>query len=80
MNNFSNAKFSESVATSFLQAVSTEGVNTILESHTEFSDEGNWKPYGGAEKNWDRVGVQTSDRLIMTNSYAEGERSLESMQ
>ncbi len=61
LKNFSNTQLSKSVAIDFLRAVSTAEVKTILESHTEFSDEENWKPYGGAEKNWDRVGVQTSE-------------------
>ena len=59
--NFSNSKLSKSTAEAFLRAVSTEEVNGILGSQAEFADAGNWKPYGGAEKNWDRVGVQTSE-------------------
>ena len=59
--NFSNSKLSKSTAEAFLQAVSTEEVNGILGSQAEFADAGNWRPYGGAEKNWDRVGVQTSE-------------------
>ncbi len=59
--NFSNSKLSKSTAEDFLRAVSTEEVNGILGSQAEFTDAGNWKPYGGAEKNWDRVGVQTSE-------------------
>ena len=59
--NFSNSDLSKSIAEEFLNALSTEGVNRILESQPEFGDDENWKPYGGAEKNWDRVGVQTSE-------------------
>ena len=59
--NFSNSELSKLTAEAFLDAVSTEKVKEILESQAEFADDGNWKPYGGAEKNWDRVGVQTSE-------------------
>ncbi len=59
--NFSNSELSKSIAEKFLRALSTEGVNQILESRQEFGVHENWKPYGGAEKNWDRVGVQTSE-------------------
>ena len=59
--NFSNSNLSKSIAEEFLNALSTEGVNRILESQPKFGDDENWKPYGGAEKNWDRVGVQTSE-------------------
>lgn len=45
----------------FLEAVSVEDVNAIIQSHDAFSDASNWRPYGGAPKNWDRVNVQTSD-------------------
>lgn len=59
--NFCNSNLSKSTAEAFLGAVSTEEVNQILNGQAEFSDEDNWRPYGGAEKNWDRVGVQTSE-------------------
>ena len=58
---FSNSKLSKSIAGKFLCALSTEAVDHILEDRPEFGDDENWKPYGGAEKNWDRVGVQTSE-------------------
>ncbi len=58
---FDNTKLSKATAEAFLGAVSTEKVKAILESQAEFADDVNWKPYGGAEKNWDRVGVQTSE-------------------
>ncbi|WP_423907538.1 hypothetical protein [Candidatus Spongiihabitans sp.] len=58
---FSNSQISKLTAEGFLRALSTEQVNEILKSRSEFSDDKNWKPYGGAEKNWDRVGVQTSE-------------------
>ena len=58
---FSNSKLSKSTAEAFLGAMSTEKVKEILKSQAEFAEDGNWKPYGQAEKNWDRVGVQTSE-------------------
>lgn len=58
---FSNTKLSEETAKKFLRALSTEQVDAILQSHPVFSSEKNWRPYGNAEKNWDRVGVQTSE-------------------
>ena len=64
MNNsgiFSNSDLSKSTAENFLRAQSTEQVNKIIKSRSEFGEENNWKPYGAAEKNWDRVGVQTSE-------------------
>ncbi len=59
--NFSNSELSKSIAENFLRTLSTEGVDQILGSQKEFDVHENWKPYGGAEKNWDRVGVQTSE-------------------
>ena len=58
---FAKSKLSKSTAEAFLGAMSTKEVNEILESQAEFANDENWKPYGGAEKNWDRVGVQTSE-------------------
>ena len=58
---FSNSELSKTTAEKFLRAVSTAEVNAILEDCPEFDVDENWKPYGGAEKNWDRVGVQTSE-------------------
>ncbi len=58
---FSSSELSKSTAESFLRANSTAQVNKILERQLEFGKEENWKPYGGAEKNWDRVGAQTSE-------------------
>lgn len=59
--NFSNSELSKSTAEAFLRADSTDAVRQILNGRPEFGDYKNWKPYGDAEKNWDRVGVQTSE-------------------
>ena len=61
MSGFSNSELSKKIAEDFLRAFSTEEVNNILGSCHEFGRDENWRPYGGAEKNWDRVGVQTSE-------------------
>ncbi len=58
---FSNSNLSKSTAEHLLRAMSTEEVERILIDQAEFADDENWRPYGGAEKNWDRVGVQTSE-------------------
>lgn len=60
---FSNTKLSEETAKGLLRALSTEEVNEVLQSHPAFSDENNWKAYGQAKKNWDRVGGQTSEAV-----------------
>jgi len=60
---FSNTKLSEETAEKFLRALSTAQVDAVLQSHAAFAKPGNWKPYGNAEKNWDRVGVQTSEAV-----------------
>lgn len=52
---------SKEVAHSLLEAVSGEQVDKILGAHPEFADPGNWRPYGDAPRNWDRVGMQNSE-------------------
>ena len=44
-----------------LGAVTTKEVNAVLKGRLEFEDPANWREYGNAPKNWDRVGVQTSE-------------------
>jgi len=61
MSKFSNSAQSRDIALKFLKAVSTEDVDKIIDSTKEFSDDSNWTPYGGQDKNWDRVSGQTSD-------------------
>lgn len=58
---FSNTDLSREVAEKFLSSYTTEDVKDILDKFPEFAAAENWKPYGKAEKNWDRVGVQTSE-------------------
>ena len=60
-NKFNNTAISKSVAEKFLAALSTKEVDEVLASHAEFDAPKNWTPYGNAEKNWDRVGNQSSD-------------------
>ncbi|MBF2755938.1 MAG: hypothetical protein ISN29_11890 [Gammaproteobacteria bacterium AqS3] len=60
-SDFSNTDLSESIAKDFLKANKTEEVDAALQSHPDFDNPENWKPYGRAEKNWDRIGVQTSE-------------------
>ena len=60
-NNFSKSETSKEVALRLLDACSAKAVNEVLGEFPEFGDETNWKPYGNAEKNWDRVGNQSSD-------------------
>lgn len=55
-----NAK-SESLALSFLEADSEKKVKAIIESAPEMKDPNNWKPYGGKDKNWDRIGAQQTN-------------------
>ncbi len=57
---FFNSPLSKLIANKFLGALSADDVNRFMESQPEFSADENWKPYGGADKNWDRVSVQTS--------------------
>ena len=49
------------VACRLLEATTTAEVDSILKKHSEFGVRGNWRDYGNAPKNWDRVGVQTSE-------------------
>ena len=56
-----NHQDAKSIAQKFLLACSTEEVKKILTTWPEFGNSCNWKPYGRADKNWDRVGVQTSE-------------------
>ena len=58
-----NNGIAKSVALDFLRAGSTEDVKQILTTQSEFDNDRSWKPYGGADKNWDRVGVQTSEAV-----------------
>ena len=58
---FSNTPLSRDIAESFLHALSIEDIKEILNSCEAFGDSQNWRPYGNAEKNWDRVGAQTSE-------------------
>lgn len=44
-----------------LEATTTEEVNVVLQAYPEFLVAENWQNYGGVPKNWDRVGVQTSE-------------------
>lgn len=61
LGKFSRTDTSKQTAEGFLRVLSAGEVDGILESQSEFQDAENWKPYGQAEKNWDRVGVQTSE-------------------
>jgi len=63
MKTFIKSTVSRDLALKCLKAVSTEDVNRILESTEEFADRSNWINYGGVEKNWDRVNVQTSNAV-----------------
>ena len=49
------------VASRLLGATTTAEVDSILKKYPEFENSGNWRNYGNAPKNWDRVGVQTSE-------------------
>ena len=49
------------LALKLLAAVSAGDVDRVMESDAAFGDADNWKPYGGKPRNWDRVGVQTSE-------------------
>ena len=65
-NRFSNTPLSKQVAESLLKVLSGKEVEEIMGEHTEFSVDENWRPYGWRphgqiEKNWDRIGVQTSE-------------------
>ena len=51
------------VACRLLEAVTVEDVDSILNEHPEFGKPDNWRPYGNAPKNWDRVNVQTSEAV-----------------
>lgn len=44
-----------------LEAVTTQDVEAVLKAYPEFQIPANWREYGNAPKNWDRVGVQTSE-------------------
>ena len=59
-NNFSKSETSKEVALRLLSACSAKAVKKVLDDFPEFEDEKNWVPYGGVEKNWDRVGNQSS--------------------
>lgn len=48
-------------AYALLEATTTEDVNSVLNQYAEFEVPKNWREYGDAHKNWDRVGVQTSE-------------------
>ena len=52
---------SKKLALEFLAAVSGGEVDRIVQSDAALRDDGNWHPYGRQSKNWDRVGVQTSE-------------------
>lgn len=52
---------SRAIALQLLRAVSVEDVQQVMAAEPAFADSENWKPYGGQSKNWDRVGVQTSE-------------------
>ena len=56
-----NESRSKEIALKLLKAVSTKDVDRIINAESGFGVAGNWKPYGGSSKNWDRVGVQTSE-------------------
>jgi len=56
-----NEKQAKDLALRFLEAVTTADVDKILESDSAFAAPDNWRPYGGVDKNWDRVSGQTSD-------------------
>ena len=54
---------SHKIALALLKAVSAEDVNEVINSEPLFGVPGNWTPYGGSSKNWDRVGSQTSEAV-----------------
>lgn len=49
------------LALRFLEAVTTADVDEIIDSEPDFVAPDNWQPYGGQDKNWHLVNVQTSD-------------------
>ena len=52
---------SQKIALKLLEAISTEDVNAIMAETHDFSEDENWRPYGGQAKNWDRIGGQQSE-------------------
>ena len=56
-----NEKQAKALALRFLEAVTTADVDKVIKSEPAFAATDNWRPYGGVDKNWDRVNVQTSD-------------------
>ena len=49
------------LALKLLAAVSKDEVDSVMKSDDAFANDDNWLPYGGKPRNWDRVGVQTSE-------------------
>ena len=56
-----NEQQAKNLAHQFLEAITTEQVDTVIDSDSAFSCPENWKPYGGRAKNWDTIGSQTSE-------------------
>lgn len=54
-------KQAKALALRFLAAVTTADVDKVVNSEPAFAVSDNWRSYGDQDKNWDRVGGQTSD-------------------
>ena len=52
---------SESMALGFLKADSEAKVKALMSKTLEMNIAENWKPYGGKDKNWDRIGAQQTN-------------------
>jgi len=56
-------KHAKDLALRLLAAVTTADVDKVLDSDPAFAKTDNWQPYGGQDKNWDRVSAQTSNAV-----------------
>jgi hypothetical protein len=56
-----NDKKSESMALGFLKADSEAKVKALMSKIPEMNIAENWRPYGGKDKNWDRIGAQQTN-------------------
>ena len=50
-----------SIALGFLKANNEAKVKVLMSKIPEMNIAGNWKPYGGKDKNWDRIGSQQTN-------------------
>lgn len=58
-----NENQAQELALRFLAAVTTADVDKTIGSEPAFAKAENWQPYGGQDKNWDRVSAQTSNAV-----------------